>query len=807
MRALILASLFAAGLVHADPIGDAVKGLDKRAGLATLYADTANEKVLLELGRPDARGVYGEWIYQTWLRDGLGSTPVGLDRSQPGPTQLVKLFRVGKRVLFAYENTAFRAEDPAAARAVKQSFPDSVVFAADIKAENPDGSVLIDIGPFLTRDAAGVIPALKGADAGAYRLDANLSYPDAASARAFPDNLEIDADLTLVSEEPGAEPKRILADPTHFTLAEHHSFVRLPPPGFKPLAYDPRVNGIDVDFGDFGAPLRGEVSRRLAVRFRLEKTDPTAAVSPVKKPIVFYVDPAAPADVREALKTGAAWWSQAFAAAGYKDAFRTEILPEGADPLDARYNVINWVHRQTRGWSYGFPLADPRTGEIIRGAVLLGSWRMRQDRMIFEGLVGAEATGKGGTDDPALVTLARLRQLAAHETGHAIGFAHNFAASTYADRASVMDYPPPRVKLTDGKIDLSDAYKTGLGDWDLFAVQWLYGAPPPGVDEAVWRENLIREARAKGMRFVADDDARPVSSPHPKGALWDDGADPVAALETAMRVRRLALDRFGTGNLPDGAADAELRRAIVPIYLFHRYEVEAAAKLIGGVDFEYAVKGDGREAATPVSGAEQTRALNAILGTVKPEALDLPERVLAQMSNGQSGVADRPFEVETFGGGASPVFDLPTAADAAADIAYSAVLAPARLNRLADQAARDPATPGVGAVARTMIAAVFAEGAAGHAAELRRRAQARLVIDLETARRNPALSPSAAAELAEAMKGLSETLKTSKAADPDDRALHHDLALMLSEPSRLDARIAADKARNPRVPPGMPIGD
>ncbi|MDQ2861255.1 MAG: zinc-dependent metalloprotease, partial [Pseudomonadota bacterium] len=571
-----------------------------------------------------------------------------------------------------------------------------------------------------------------------------------------------------------------------------------------------RVGVFNQLVNDYGAPLDAPVVYRLANRFRLEKTDPAAARSAVKKPIVFYVDRAAPEPIRTALVEGARWWAQAFDAAGFIDAFRVEVLPEGVSPLDARFNVISWVHRQTRGWSYGQGIVDPRTGEIVKGSVLLGYLRVRQDRMIFEGLVGADKTGTGGPDDPIRVALSRLHQLAVHETGHALGLAHNFAGSTFDDRASVMDYPPPRIAIVDGRFDFSDAYAVGVGSWDKFAIDWLYSETPPGADEKAALDAIVTAGYAKGLRFVDDDNSRPPGAAQPYGNLWDDGPDAVAALAHVLEVRRIALGRFGVANLPAGAPAADLRRVIVPIYLFHRYEVDAVAKLIGGVDFSYAVKGDGHESARPVPGAEQRRALDALLATVDPACLDLPDSLLGLLSSAQSGLADPQFDVEVFGRPGDPVFDLPTAADAAADIAFSDLLQPERLNRVVDQGGRDPSQLELDALVGKTVSQVFSAGpdTGGRTAELRRRVRMRLVIDLAQSLQDKRLSPTAAAQIKVALTGLGARLAAVRAGDAADLAQARYLSAILLDTTRdaIKTLAEADKARTIDVPPGAPIG-
>jgi len=791
-------------------IAQATAGLERRAGLLPVYLDAKGGRVLIAL-TPDARGDCGEYIYSVAMRSGLGSTPVGIDRSNPGPSQLLAFRRVGGKVMAELKNTAFRADQgsPDEQQAVRESFPPSIIWSGDVLAEDAGGAILVDISGFLARDQFGVIDALKAAKQGDFRLASDRSYPDVAEVHAFPDNLEFEAHETFVSDAPGDQVKGIAPEPHSVTLIEHHSLVRLPPPGFTPRLEDPRTGGIDQLVADYGAPLGSPVAYRLAARFRLEKTDPSAARSPVKKPIVFYVDRAAPEPVRSALVEGARWWAQAFDAAGFIDAFRVEVLPEGVNPLDARYNVINWVHRQTRGWSYGWPITDPRTGEIVKGSVLLGSLRMRQDRMIFEGLVGADKTGSGAPDDPIVVSLARLRQLSVHETGHALGLAHNFAGSTFGDRASVMDYPGPRIGITDGKLDFSDAYKAGIGDWDRFAIKWLYSEVPPGAAGRAALETIVRDGYAHGLRYVSDDDARPTGSSNPDGALWDDGADAGDGLEHALAVRKIALANFGPANIPAGAPLSDLRRVIVPIYLFHRYEVDAVAKSIGGVAFNYGMRGDGAPTARVVDGSLQRRALAELLQTLDPAVLDLPDTLIDQLSTGRDGAPDPQYSTELFSKPLTPVFDISAAAEAAADITLDDLLQPSRLQRVADQGARDPGALGLTELMTRTIDYVFGDPPrSGREGQLRRVVRARLVVKLAALLTDENASPQVSAEARAALDRIAGRLDQVKSADPADLAQARYLAGLIENRARDDlaALVERDRKRAAAPPPGMPIG-
>ncbi len=775
----------------------AAAGAVRQDGLLPVYVDKARGRILLSLPAPDAQGVSGRFLYVAALKTGLGSAPVGLDRARIGEAQVLAFRRIGRKVVAEFENHKFRAAGAPDAEqaAAREAFSVSTVWAGEVVETTADGRILVDISSFLTRDGIGVADALKQAGETGYKLVPDLSLADPNAVKVFPENLEFEARQTYASDTPGPEVRNIAPDPKLITFEVRHSLVKLPEPGYQPRAFDPRTGGFSTMVLDYAAPLGEEIVQRYANRFRLEKTDPAAARSPVRKPIVFYVDRAAPEPIRSALVEGAAWWSQAFEAAGFIDAFQVKVLPEGADPLDVRYNVINWVDRATRGWSYGQAVVDPRTGEIVKGSVLLGALRVRQDMLIFEGLVGAHHNGTGGPNDPIQVSLARLRQLSAHEVGHSIGFAHNFAGSTQ-DRASVMDYPAPRVLLKDGRIDLSDAYGVNIGGWDKFTVDWLYGEDG---------EPALRKVKAsidQGQRYVTDVDSRPLGVAQPWGSLWDDGADPAAELTRMMAVRRAALDQFGLGALKPGEPVANLKRKYVPIYLLHRYQLEAASKLLGGVDFAYAVIGDGRETSSPVPAAQQRAALAALLATLDPKALDTPESLTAMLSSAQSGDPDRQYVIEVFATAGGPVFDPLVAAEVAAGLTLDNLLAPDRLARLVDQHRRDPAQLGVGEMLDRLIDTAFAP-AAGRLGEISRRVQTRLVLNLAGAARDPKVSPAVGSEISARLAALPARLKGG--ADPADRAHRQRLIALLGDPALL-AELSEPKLK-PQTPPGMPIGD
>jgi hypothetical protein len=782
----------------------ATDGTERLDGLLPVHVDRRGGRILLALPAPGRDGVATRVLYTTALRTGLGSAPIGLDRAQPGPAQVLVIRRLGKKVAFELENPRFRATGASAAEqaAAADAFATSTLWLGDA-IDGTDGALLVDIAPFLARDTKGITAQLNSSGERGWKLVEGLSAADPNSVRAFPLNLEFEARQTYASETPGPEVRNIAPDPRQVTLVVRHSFIALPEAGYMPRAFDPRGGSFATQILDFAAPLGGQIVQNLANRFRLEKLDPTAARSRVKKPIVFYIDNAAPEPIRTALLEGASWWKAAFETAGFIDAYRVEVLPDGADPLDIRYNVVNWVNRATRGWSYGYAVADPRTGEILKGSVLLGSLRVRQDMLIYEGLIGAAKTGTGGPNDPAQVALARIRQLAAHEVGHALGLLHNFAGSTQG-RASVMDYPAPRVGLVNGVPDLSDAYGVGLGAWDAYAINWLYGESA-GTDPDAAARAKATAAERQGLRFVADENARSASASQPWGSLWDDGADPVAELNRVMTVRAAAIARFGPDALAPGEPVAALRRKFVPIWLLHRYQVEAATKLVGGVFSTYAVAGGSGGTSAAVDGATQRGALDAVLATLAPAALDVPERLIGQLSAGWSGESDRQTDIEVMRTAGSTVFDPLIAAEVAAEVSLRALLAPERLARLADQSRRDATIPGPALLATRLLALADAPAATAQLAAVRRAVGSRIILNLAKAAADSASGIDAASRIDQALANWAARQQVRSFADAGDRAWALSTARLLRDREALAAALR-DKDAEVTIPPGMPIG-
>ncbi|HYD14379.1 MAG TPA: zinc-dependent metalloprotease [Allosphingosinicella sp.] len=781
-----------------SPATQVLIGTVPQPGLLPLHVDRRQGRIIVSLPAPDAEGISGRFVYVASLETGLGSAPVGLDRGLAGTSRILVFRRVGRKVVAEIENLRFRSSTgPAAEQAgVRDSFAYSTLWMGDIAAETPDGRLLVDLSSFLTRDEMGIAQALKEGGGGEFRLVPELSVADPNSVRVFPENIELEGRLTFTSAAPTAETNNIAVVNGNLSFVVRHSLIRLPAPGYVPRRFDPRAGTFGSQVVDFGQPLGRPIVYELANRFRLEKLEPDAPRSRVRRPIIFYVDRAAPEPIRTALIEGASWWADAFDQAGYIDAFRVELLPEGIDPLDARYNVIRWVNRATRGWSYGQVVEDPRTGEIIRGQVLLGSLRVRQDMLIFEGLVGARQTNSGGPNDPVRVALQRIRQLAAHEVGHALGLAHNFAASTQG-RYSVMDYPAPRIGLVNGAPDLSDAYGTGVGRWDRFTVNWLYGAQTDAQARP-----LMQAALAEGLRYVGDGEARPGYSSQPFGGLWDDGPEPVAELTRMLRVRQAAVARFGPDALYPDEPVASLRRKFVPIWLLHRYQLEAAAKLIGGVDFAYALNGDGRERSPYVPLAEQRRALDALFATLEPGALEVPPALLPYLSAGWSGGPDRQETIEIFRTAGGPVFDPFAASEVAAQLTLSNLLVPERLNRLEIQSQAEEEWLGPADIFERLIARATRADVANQA--LQRRIGTQIILALARVQRDPALSPPVALALSDRLQRLGTELQRSGGGGANNEWARG-LGRLLTDREALTAALA-EPARTVRIPPGMPIG-
>ena len=729
IASLLFASILQAQQRSSDPnksqtISERVTGMQKYPGYFPFYWDAKAGKIWLEIDKWNS-----EFLYVESLQAGIGSNDIGLDRGQLGNSFIVRFDRSGPRVLMVAPNYDFRAttENPDEKRAVKDAFAESTLWGFEVAAEE-DGRVLVDASAFFLRDVHQVPATLQRAQQGTFRLEPTRCAFYLLNTKNFPQNTEIETTLTFSSDSPGPLVRQVVPVPEAVTVRERHSFVQLPGPGFRPRVYDPRSGFFGITYMDFATPIEEPITKRFIARHRLEKKDPTAAISEPVKPITYYVDRGAPEPVRSALIEGARWWDQAFAAAGYKNAFRVELMPADADPMDVRYNVIQWVHRSTRGWSYGNALQDPRTGEIIQGRVSLGSLRDRQDFLIAAGLLAPYEKGK--TLSPKLIemVLARLRQLSAHEVGHTLGLQHNYAASP-VNRSSVMDYPAPRAKLgPDGIPDLLDAYAKGIGEWDKVAIAYGYQDFPDGIDERSALDDILAKAFARGLMYLTDQDARPASAASSVAHLWDNGTNVIDELNNVMKVRSAALRRFGDNNIREGEPMATIEDVLVPIYMYHRYQVEAAAKVIGGQDYTFSMRGKGDRDPQIVAPEEQRRALEAVLDTIKPDALALPEPLLKIIPPRPVGYGRtrEDFRIRT-----QPVFDALAPAEAAADHVSNFLLNQERAGRLVQFHARDSRYPGLVEVVDRLLAATWkAPAAAGYRGEIQRTVDMVVLSDL-----------------------------------------------------------------------------
>lgn len=718
-----IASQTAAADAGLPTIADYTRGMDGQPGYFPLYWDDAGGRLLLEVGRWDE-----QFLYLTSLATGVGSNALGLDRGNIQSAYLAHFERVGPKVMLVLDNPGFRAEtDPtdALVRSVEESFLTSTVGGFAVVAEE-DGRALVDGTSFFLRDVVGVAARLQAANQGSYRLDANRSAIFLPRTKAFPENTEVEASLTFESERPGSEIQRHAPDGRAMTLRQHHSLVMLPDAGYTPRRFDPRIGVFAIGYYDFGKPFDDDYQTALARRHRLVKADPSAAMSEPVEPIVYYLDPAVPEPYRTAFRIGGVWWNQVFEAAGFIDAFRIEDMPADMDPMDARYHVIQWVHRTEAGSSIGPSFVDPRTGEIIKAAVRMDSYRSLANYNTFAGAAGVDGEWYAGEPpgvDGEEFVMMRRRQHSAHEIGHTLGLAHNFI-SISDGHASVMDYPAPVIELREGRLDLSGAYRAGPGAYDTLAIRYAYASPAAGESEEAFLNELLVEAQERGWRFITNPDAGADNS-YPDATWWINGSDVLDEFERVSEVRRFMIDSFDERAIEPGEPMHKLRERFAPVYFSHRATYEAAIKTIGGMEYTYGVRGDILPVTELVSEDRVRRAMGLLSDALAPEELAIPESVLAILA---------PRSFGWVGGGpawsnrAGPAFDQIGAATTVASEIVGGVLAPARTARVVAFHARDPSLPGLEEVVARLVDDAWGRSASSTEGALVRAVQ-NVVID------------------------------------------------------------------------------
>jgi hypothetical protein len=775
-------------------------------GFVPLYWDEPTGKLWMEISRWNT-----EMLLASSFGSGLGSNDIGLDRGQTAGSRIVFFERVGPKVLLVQPNYRYRAlsSNQAEVRAVREAFARSVLWGFTVEAET-DGRVLVDATDWLVRDGLPIAPRLRP---GSYRFEPSRSAIYMAGTATFPKNTEIEVELTFALQQPAGPPQggprpgpqasfaggnyfegvaAVAASGEAASLRVHHSLVELPDASYTPRAYDPRSGYGAIEYANFAAAIGAPRNLQFIRRHRLAKVDPSAKVSDAVKPIVYYVDPGAPEQIRTALLEGARWWNQAFEAAGYRNAFRVELLPDGASPLDIRYNVINWVHRSTRGWSTGASVTDPRTGEIIKGIVTLGSLRAEQDYLIAEGLLSPYKTGTENPPELTAWALARIRQLSAHEVGHTLGLGHNYYDSTLG-RISVLDYPHPLVTLkADGTLDHSSVYANGIGEWDKVSVVWGYQDFPKGTDEPKALTTILDEAWKRDLRYMTNQD----TDANPKVDQWSNGTDAAAELTRMMAVRRAALARFGEQAIRRGTPMALMEEALVPLYLHHRYQVEAAASTLGGQHYIYALRGDGREPTKWATAAEQKAALDALIATLQPSELRIPDAVLKSLPPRPDGYDPHR---ELFPRYTGPVFDAISPAVVAADLTIGFILDEERAARLVQQNALDPSLLSLDDVIGILMNGVREAPAKDRYEGLIKAAVQRVLIDRMMALIDASPMAQVRAETAFRLQQIANGLAAATkgpTTNPDADDIRRFLARPLT---------AAPRA--PAPPPGAPIGE
>ena len=771
------------------------KNITRYDGYFTFYYDNSNDKIFLEIENLDK-----EFLYVNALSEGIGSNDIGLDRGQLGNTRVVKFIKAGNKLLLIQPNQYYRAitDNIEEKKSVEQAFAKSILKGFVIK-ETKNGKYLVDATSFFIRDAHGVMGRLSAKKQGKYTLDRSRSAINLKRTRAFPKNVEFDVMVTFKGVPKGYDIRSVVPTSTSVTVNQHHSFIELPDNKYTPRKFDPRSGANAMSYLDYATPVNESIKKRFIYRHRLQKKNPNAAKSEAVEPIIYYLDRGTPEPVRSALLDGARWWNQAFESIGFTNAFQVKMLPEDADLLDVRYNVIQWVHRSTRGWSYGSSVSDPRTGEIIKGHVSLGSLRIRQDFLIAQALQAPYASDDTSDQFALEMALARIRQLSAHEVGHTIGLAHNFAASTKG-RSSVMDYPHPTLSIKDGKVDFTDAYDTKIGDWDKVSIAYSYGEYLENEDASL--SKLLDEAFKKGARFISDQDARPLGSAHAYAHLWDNGSDVSEELENLLSIRRNSIANFSKDNIKSNQPYSVLEDVFVPLYFLHRYQTEGVIKMIGGLDYTYAIKDDGNTIVKRIPGKLERKALVSVIKTLSIEELAIPKKILDLFP-------PRAFNYgrtrESFKSKTGVAFDPFGAVETASAMTLGILLHPERVTRLVQHNSLDSSQLGLVEVLDDLIANSFQKSYEdSYYQELQNIVNYQVLNHLFHLSSNKDMYWQVNAIVNDKIDKISSLLNNSKT--PGIQKIYHkDMIKMISNFKKNPTKFK--KPITPKIPDGSPIGN
>jgi hypothetical protein len=784
-RSAAIALLFAAALFAQTP--------ERRDGYIPMLWDAESGKLSFEIAKFDQ-----DILYFTQVAKGSGSGSVGFEWAGGGEGGVIQFQRVGSKVMVVQKNIRFRAGTggPGIEKGIEASFPDSIIAALPI-THSEGGKVIVDATPLVVRDAAGFAAASAGGGRGGgrggpqaveliagttWRFDPTRSSIYLPRTKGFPKNTEVEVTATYEAVTGGA---RTAPEARILTGRLHYSFVE-PPTGYTPREADPRIGVQGIRFTDYSLPPTNGNTVEWIRRHRLVKKNPGAAISEPVKPIVYYLDAAVPEPTRSAMKDGFLWWNKAFEAAGFKNALEIRDTPADMDPMDVRYNQIYWVDRDERGYSTGGGLTDPRTGEILAARVRLESDRVRTVSRYWQTYEPRTNNNGGGGDAdfeqgffdalPPYSTpeteqqLVLLRQalLTAHETGHTLGFDHNWNSSMN-DRASVMEYPSPRIQIKNGKIDLTDAYQKQIGAYDIMTVRYAYTEFPKAQEKA-GLDNVIKEMRTAGLMFTPTTD--------PRWNRYDDLADPAEYMRQANAQRKILIAGYGPNILKPGEPYGNLRGIrLWMTYLHNRWSIDSGVRYIGGMFHNYAINGESIPPTEIVPAAKQREILGLLLEDVDPAALVIPEKILASLTvavdrgagGGRGG--NRGPDQENMESSTGYAFDHLAAARTIAGLVFDQLFEPETAARLIGFADRQQNALTLPEVIEACGKKVFgAQAPAGMQRSLQRQTQRVFVDALMTLGASPTATPDVKAVVMATVPNIKMQVSALKDPDPVNEA-------------------------------------